>query len=954
MAVATTHRGILSQHATSSSRKKRSKRSFAVETLETRTLLSYTFAYSNPNDVTVNESGGSDSFNVIESGGDLEYSIDGGAFSADWGGPGNVVNASSLTSVFINLGSDDSAIILGNTSSAASNNLALFTLTPAAGNTSDSLTIDDNARSLSGGTYSVGTSPGLIVGPANGIDALVSTNLFGGGTTLEGNGASNTLNYVANGATPTVTSSAVGSVTISAPNFGALNTMSFDAINISDVPAPTIIPGASLAIDKNAGGLSYTNATVGTFTMPLGSIIPPPAGLPASDFTATINWGDGSPVSAGTVVQDAANPSVYDVTGTHAYSVSGTFTVTNTVAFSGGTISDQVGGSKVSVIFPPAGPTAGNAATIIADATLTGSTGITFKGTEGIATPATSLIGTFSDSDPSATVADFTTGSGSVVVNWGDGSAPQTLTAANLTANNSIDNTVFSIDASHTYSDEGDYPVTIAVTDTAGATTTVSSTAIIVDAALTPFNPQPTVTQVQPTEFPVPQFGAPAFTGAVATFSDAAGASGSAADFTATIDWGDGTSSIGTIGAGPTGSPVGTYTVSGAHTYAEMGTYPVQVLIVDTGGSRLTTATTATVTALPLSVTGVLDPSSDSGVSTGHANVTKVVQPAFTGTVVSTLPSGATEPEADARVTLTTAINGVTTTIGTGTTNSQGAWIITSTVALVPDGTYAISATATDQFGALTTTSTIVPSLVIDTAGPVITGAFFNHLNGQVDFTIQDPSPASGPPSGVWVNTLLNSANYLLTKVHPNKDYPGKWIVTNVTATPGASPYSYDVAVTFNNGKPIKGGFYLFTIHDSSNGSSSVQDIAENHLDGVFYGTFPSGNGINGSDFVAELDAYHAKVFAPQTIVGTASAANGGVGGPPVGAVHSGVFSPVVPRGGSPVFGARTAAAERRLAALKGHAGAKTDRAATAVKTHGLGKEAQIRAASHPHGPLHS
>ena len=150
---------------------------------------------------------------------------------------------------------------------------------------------------------------------------------------------------------------------------------------------------------------------------------------------------------------------------------------------------------------------------------------------------------------------------------------------------------------------------------------------------------------------------------------------------------------------------------------------------------------------------------------------------------------------------------------------------------------------------------------------------------------------------------MLDSSNYLFTKVHANKAYPGKWIVTNVTETPGAAAGSYDVAVTFNSGRPIKGGFYLFTIRDSTNGNSSVQDNAENHLDGVFYGSFPSGNGIPGSDFVAELDAYHDKVFAPQTIVGTASAANGGVGGPPVGAVHSGVFSQAVPRGGDPVFG---------------------------------------------------
>ncbi len=156
---------------------------------------------------------------------------------------------------------------------------------------------------------------------------------------------------------------------------------------------------------------------------------------------------------------------------------------------------------------------------------------------------------------------------------------------------------------------------------------------------------------------------------------------------------------------------------------------------------------------------------------------------------------------------------------------------------------------------------------------------------------------------------MLDSSNYLLTKVHANKAYPGKWVATDVTATPDPTiPFAYDVAVTFNGGAMIRGGFYLFTIRDSSNGNSSVQDLAENHLDGVFYGSFPSGNGINGSDFVAELQAYHDKVFAPQTIIGTAFAGNAGVGGPPVAPVHSGIWVPVVPRGASPIFSTSTSA----------------------------------------------
>ena len=239
--------------------------------------------------------------------------------------------------------------------------------------------------------------------------------------------------------------------------------------------------------------------------------------------------------------------------------------------------------------------------------------------------------------------------------------------------------------------------------------------------------------------------------------------------------------------------------------------------------------------------------------------------------------------------------------IGTVEAGADGSWNLVSTVALA-DGHYTITATAIDQFGVTTTVSptVITSNLLIDTTGPVITGMFFNRLNGEVDFTIKDLGAA---PSGVWLNSLLDSSNYLFTKVHANKAYPGKWIVTDVSTTAGPVAGSYDVAVVLNSGKEIRGGLYLFTIRSSSNAAASVQDLAENHLDGEFTGTFPSGNGIPGGGFVAELNGYHNKIFVPQTIIGTANNANGGAGGPPVGAVHSGHFLPIVPRGGGSVFG---------------------------------------------------
>jgi hypothetical protein len=144
----------------------------------------------------------------------------------------------------------------------------------------------------------------------------------------------------------------------------------------------------------------------------------------------------------------------------------------------------------------------------------------------------------------------------------------------------------------------------------------------------------------------------------------------------------------------------------------------------------------------PISLTGVTNPTSVSGLSNGDPGVTNVNQPNFSGTVWATLPGGSKVPDGYAEVSLTATnlATGVPTAIGTVQAGSDGVWNITSTVAL-PDGSYSITATAIDQFGQTTTTSpdVITSSLLIDTVGPIITGAFVNRLNGEVDYTIQDP-----------------------------------------------------------------------------------------------------------------------------------------------------------------------------------------------------------------------
>ena len=69
------------------------------------------------------------------------------------------------------------------------------------------------------------------------------------------------------------------------------------------------------------------------------------------------------------------------------------------------------------------------------------------------------------------------------------------------------------------------------------------------------------------------------FTGVVATFSDA-DPNGAAKDYTATITWGDGHKTSGTVAADGTGG----FTVTGTNTYATAGAFPVSVDVADFGG----------------------------------------------------------------------------------------------------------------------------------------------------------------------------------------------------------------------------------------------------------------------------------------------------------------------------------------------------------------------------------
>ena len=632
----------------------------------------------------------------------------------------------------------------------------------------------------------------------------------------------------------------------------------------------------------------------------------------AHDWNAVITWGDGSPNTIATVVLAGGDPAtggnIFQVIASHTYPDE------NPAGAASVTITDTDDLANTPVVLP--------LNVSVVDAPLT-SAGSTVEAVEGIPFDG-QLIATFTDANPFATAADFTTAPGSITVNWGDGTS-STGAALTITSSGTPNGVTFSIFGSHTYTEEGSFKVTTTIVDAGGSVTIAHGLAIVADAPLSIADGQPNVSTTESPIFPVPVFGAPLFAGPVAAFDDANPAA-PVSDFKATIDWGDGTpQSAGTISQ--PGGPGTAFVITGSHTYGDagvnggVGTYPITVNIHDAGGSVLTVTNTANVADIPITLTGTLSQASDTGASPFDA-ITKDNTPTF---------SGNSEPRSTvtllaAPTTANGTIIGGYVVLGQTTTNSSGVWHITSR--RLPDGYWTIAATAIDQFGKTTTGNTfpatpvtILPSavqgpLLIDTAGPKVDNVIFNRLNGEVDVVFQDGL------SGMNLATVVDANNYSLVKQH---SLPAKFLVTNLVIVPlGIGPTApVEVRVIFNSGAVLKGGFYTFTIHSTSAGRFAVQDIAGNDLDGEFYGKFPSGNNQPGGDFIAQLDAIHDKVFAAQTVVGTASFGNLGNGGPPVGAVHSGVFTPVTPRGVINVLGIPAAAATKITAKSKVVAGPK-------------------------------
>jgi V8-like Glu-specific endopeptidase len=399
--------------------------------------------------------------------------------------------------------------------------------------------------------------------------------------------------------------------------------------NIATVTLTVIAPPLT------AQGRTVSATEGAAFNGPIAVLTSP--GTPGN-YTIQITWGDGQ-VSPGTITSN--DQGGFDIGGTHTYVDAGSYAVTVT-------ITDAAGATA----------TASSTAQI-ADAPLTAS-GTTLQTTEGARFQG--AVASFTDANPNATPEKFT-----ATITWGDGQTSAGMIMANSQGG-------FMVRGTHTYVDAGSDAVTVTITDAAGATATAASTAQIADAPLTASG-----TTLQTLE-------RARFQGAVASFTDA-NPNATPEKFTATITWGDGQTSVGTI----TANGQGGFMVRGTHTYGDAGSYAVTVAIKDAAGATARAASTAQIADAPLTASG--------------PPLQTLEGAMFQGTVASfTDANPNATPE---KFTATIAWGDGQTAPGAITANSSGGFTVSGTHTYAREGSYSVTVSIRDVGGAeATATST--------------------------------------------------------------------------------------------------------------------------------------------------------------------------------------------------------------------------------------------------------
>jgi autotransporter-associated beta strand protein len=453
-------------------------------------------------------------------------------------------------------------------------------------------------------------------------------------------------------------------VVISDNDSSAVTTSTTDTLLVTE---PAISGSVAVLSPVNEGDVS-ASVTAASFTHAGGV-------EPATDFTATVDWGiDGHHADSATVAQPGGTGNAYVVTGDRpVYAEEGTYAVSVTISDDGSPTT--ISGGSITV----------------ADAALTAATGVAVSGTEGTST-GTIAVATFRDlggAEPNAADPGTIADNYSATINWGGAG---TGSSTGSIVYNSMTDT-FTVQGSFAYAEEGSYTVSAHIVHEGGITADTASTATVGDAALTGSSGA-TAAGVEGTANSSMLSGA--------TFTDANPGDHSG-DFTATITWGDtGPTSLGTVSYD---SASQTYTVAGSHTYSEDGSYSISIVVVDDGGSTATITGTATVAEGVLSFTSGTPFSTVEGNDSGTQTVANFsdagLEPATVYSAVIHWGDGQDSA-------------------GSVTQTSPGHFSVTGDHTYAEDNSYNVSVTITDD--TVPTTSSTTDTATVTEGGLSFTG----------------------------------------------------------------------------------------------------------------------------------------------------------------------------------------------------------------------------------------